>query len=117
MSSAKPRRQQRYEAVLGCVKHNTAGPEGEQTATIAPSQVVMHLAGDGGRFDHDAVRRSIREAKGNDDLVELDVGGTPQLVRATEPALKAVIGEQNCRDEPDLAVIEQAVAALEGVVQ
>ncbi len=110
---AEPRKR-RYQQVLRTTEHNTGGPDAPQAATITPSQVALHLAAHG---PHTAtgVKESIQAAREQGDLVALDVAGEQRLARGTEAGLKAVVAEQNCRADPDVDVIEQAVAALKGV--
>ncbi|PSP80185.1 hypothetical protein BRC81_03055 [Halobacteriales archaeon QS_1_68_20] len=100
--------------MLACVEQNTGWPEDPQPATITPARVALHLVAHGSH-NQAGIDRAIQAALEQGDLVALDVDGERRLVRADPEALKAVIGEQNCRDDPDLEVIEQAVAALEGV--
>ena len=98
----RQRRKARYESVLACVEKNTGRPGRPQRAGIEPARVVMHLAAHG-RYDHDAVRRSIQAARSNDDLLKWTDGeGTARLSRTTVEGLQAVVAEQNQRETPDV---------------
>lgn len=112
----QPTRKRRYQHVLSCVSHNTGFPDDPQPATIAPPKVALHLAAHGA-YSVAGVKQSIRAAQTNGDLVAFEIGGERRLARRSESGLKKTVAEQNCSDDPDVALIEQCSKLLGGLSQ
>lgn len=113
----RPRRERRYEQLLGCVRANTGGPESDLCrAGVRREQLYLSLAAHG-PYDHQELSRSIQAALSNGDLVEwTDGDGAGRLTRATVPALQAVVAEHREQDDPPREQIEQRIVpALRGV--
>lgn len=109
------RGEHRYERVLRVVEYNTGGPNEPQRAGVRRCEVHLILVAHG-PYDLDRVEYSIGKALTDGDLfVFEDEAGRERLARRTPEGLRAVVGEQNAREEPDVDLQERCVEALQEV--
>ncbi|MGK7294640.1 MAG: hypothetical protein ACNS61_02290 [Candidatus Wenzhouxiangella sp. M2_3B_020] len=116
-TQARADRKHRYERVLRTVEYQTGGPESIQTAGVSQSTVVMLLVAQS-HHERSGVMKALRAGVENGDLFrwtttpERDTRWDVKYARTTDAALRAVVAEQNARDEPNTEVIEAAAALL-----
>jgi hypothetical protein len=104
-SDGHDERRRRYKRVLSVIDHNTGGHDHPQRAAMRESAIKGRLC-DQADHDVDDVETALRAALENDDVYAYeDREGRSRYCLATAAALKAVVGEENRRDDPDFELI------------
>lgn len=104
-------RRLRYGALLRTIEYNTGGPtEPSPQPALAPEAPILATLARG-QWSHEGARRSLQAAVSNADVLRVHTEDT-RLSLTTEPALRAVIAEQNRSGSPDTSLIERAAALL-----
>lgn len=97
-----------YESLLRAVDYNTGGPNSTspQPPAARESSIVGTLCR--GQFDADDVRRAIRAATENGDLLQVTVEGIDRLSLTTDAALRELSIWAAELEEPARDVVAQA---------
>lgn len=97
-----------YDSLLRTIEYNTGGPNcnSPQPPATPESSIIGTLCR--GQYDSPTVRRAIRAAEQNGDLLRVDVEGDSRLSLTTEAALRELAIWAAELDEPARDVVAQA---------